>query len=258
MNGRQFQQPTGGGFGLSGPVPRDLVVLLSVVLATFSLQFFESTRGLHLLLSLTPAVWRQGLLWQLVTYPFAGVGAPSFWFLLELLILFLFGRTVFFQLGRRAFWRWLMMVCLAGALVAVLVDVLASGVSEGPSTAFFLMQGQHMLLTVSIAAFATLNRGATILLFFVLPVQAKWFLLLEILFAFMGFLSTHDLPGFLGLVSGVGLTFAYLSVGSTGGQLRRLWLTIQQQWITFRLRSMRKKSGLKIVKDEEDDDRWVH
>ena len=52
---------------------------------------------------------------------------------------------------------------------------------------------------------------------------------------------THDLPGFLGLVSGVGLTFAYLTAGSPTGQLRRFWLKLQEQWITFRLRSLRKK-----------------
>ena len=35
----------GGGFGLTGPVPRDVVVLLAVVLATFSLRFFEATHA---------------------------------------------------------------------------------------------------------------------------------------------------------------------------------------------------------------------
>jgi len=197
------------------------------------------------------------MLWQLATYPFAGVGAPSFWFLLSLLILFMFARTVFFQLGRRAFWKWLMTVCVASALVAVLVGVVV-GPGDGLSPMFVLMQGQLMLLTVIIAAFATMNRNATILLFFVLPVQAKWFLLLELLFAFMGFLSTHDLAGFLGLASGVGLTFAYLSAGSSAGQLRRLWLQAQEQWLKLRLRTMRKKRNIRLVDEPEDDDRWVH
>jgi hypothetical protein len=257
MYGRQFQQPTAGGFGLSGPVPRDVVVLLAVVLATFSLQFFDATRGLHQLLILTPGVWRSGMLWQLATYLFAGVGAPSFWFLLSLLILFLFARTVFFQLGRRAFWKWLLTVGVASALIAALAGIV-TGSPERPSTMFVLMQGQYMLITVIIAAFATMNRDATILLFFVLPVQAKWFLLLELLFAFMGFLSTHDLAGFLGLCAGVGLTFAYLSAGSPVGQLRRWWLQAQEQWIRFRLRSMRKKRNIRLVDEKDEDDRWVH
>lgn len=258
MNGRQFQQPTAGGFGLSGPVPRDIVVLLAVVLATFSLQFFAATRTLHLWLVLSPAVWQQGLVWQVATYPFAGVGPASFWFLLELLILFLFSRTVFFQLGRRAFWRWLLTVSVASAAVAVVVNVIGTAVGGTQPAPFLLMQGQHMLLALAIAAFATMNREATILLFFVLPVQAKWFLLLELLFAFMGFLSSHDLAGFLGLAAGVGLTFAYLTSGSVLGRPRRLWLRLQEQWITWRLRTMRKRRGLRIVKEEDDKDDWVH
>ena len=60
-----------------------------------------------------------------------------------------------------------------------------------------------MLLAIFIAAFATLNRNATILLFFVLPIQARWFLWLEVLFAFIAFLGSHDLPGFLGITTAV-------------------------------------------------------
>ena len=54
MQGRGFERPGGAGFsGLTGPVPRDIVVLLAVVLATFSLQFFVATRSAHALLTMT-------------------------------------------------------------------------------------------------------------------------------------------------------------------------------------------------------------
>lgn len=260
MNGYRYRQPTMGGFGLGGPVPRDVVVLLAVVLATFSLRFFETTQPLHLLLTLSPASWRQGFVWQLGTYLFTGVGAAGIWFLLELLILFLFLRTVFYQLGRRGFWRWLLTIGVVSALVAVVVDVLATAVSGASPHSFYLMQGQHMLLTLTIAAFATMNRDATILLFFVLPIQAKWFLLLELLFAFMGFLSTHDLAGFAGLAAGIGLTVLYLGGGSRGGSgWRRLWLALQERWIRLRLDRMRRRRGLRLVdRDERDRDDWVH
>jgi len=231
---------------------------MAVVLGTFSLQFFASTAPLHRLLLLSSAVWKVGLLWQVVTYPFAGVGAPSIWFLLELLILFMFSRTVYLQLGRRGFWRWLVTLGFICGLVAVVVDVVSSALGSPSPVAFSLMQGQHMLLTLVIAAFATMNREATILLFFVLPVQAKWFLLLEILFAFMGFLSSHDLAGFVGLCTGVGLTFGYLTSGTLGGPLRRAWLRLQELWIAWRLSSLRRKRGLHIVKGEDDDEPWVH
>ena len=72
------------------------------------------------------------------------------------------------------------------------------------------MQGQQILAVVLVAAFATLNRDATILLFFVLPMPARWFLWLEIVFGFLGFLGTHDLPGFLGICAAVGITYGAL------------------------------------------------
>lgn len=259
MNGRNFQRQAGAGFGgLSGPVPRDLIVLLAVVLGTFSLQFFTATRSLHALLTLSSNVWRHGFVWQVGSYMFTGVGEPGIWFLLELLILFIFGRTVFYQLGRKGFWRFVLLIGSASALAAVIVDMLSHAVGSPAPFAFVLMQGQHMLLTLTIAAFATMNREATIMLFFVLPVQAKWFLLLSLLFAFMGFLSTHDLAGFVGLVAAVGFSFVYLSrdVGPLG---RRLWLRLQEWWIRQRLRGLRRRRNIRLVGDEDDgDDDWVH
>lgn len=262
MNGHQFRQTATGGFGLSGPVPRDVIVLLAVVLATFSLRFFDATQPLHSLLVLSSDVWRSGFLWQVGTYLFTGVGVPGIWFLVELLILFLFVRTVFYQLGRRGFWRWLLLIGVVSGLVGVVVDVVGTLFAEPSAGAFLLMQGQHMLLTLTIAAFATMNRDATILLFFVFPVQAKWFLLLELLFAFMGFLSTHDLPGFVGLSAAVGLTFLYLGGGPGRGGLRQLWLRLQERWLRLRLQRMRRRRGLRLVDDDEENDSsgddWIH
>jgi hypothetical protein len=86
------------------------------------------------------------------------------------------------------------------------------------------MQGQRTLLAFAIAAFATLNRHATILLFFVLPIQARWFLWLEVLFAFIAFLATKDLAGFVGICVVVGGTYALLSAGGPGRMLPGLAL----------------------------------
>ena len=58
MYGRQFPSG-GGGFGLTGPVPRDIWLLLGVVFATFSLRFFESTALLPEFLRLSSAVWQR-------------------------------------------------------------------------------------------------------------------------------------------------------------------------------------------------------
>jgi hypothetical protein len=233
---------------MGGPPPRDVIVLLAVVFVTFSLQFFVP--GVVNLLRLTSMVWRAGFVWQLVTYPFAGYGEPSLWFLLELLILFLFARDVYTQLGRRHFWRMIVWGAVAAGTVALLVQAAASR-SEVLGIPFPLLQGQRTLMAIIVAAFATMNRRATIYLFFVLPIQARWFLGLEILFAFMGFLQTRDLAGFLGICTAVGVTYLYLTKsGMRRGLLRDSRLRLQRWWIQRKMDRMRKKSGLRVVQDE--------
>ena len=81
----------------------------------FSLQFFEGAAILPALLRLTPAVFR-GFVWQIATYPAIGWGASGLWFLLELLILFWFGRDVFWRLGRQRFWLLLVRAAVGAAL----------------------------------------------------------------------------------------------------------------------------------------------
>jgi membrane associated rhomboid family serine protease len=231
------------GFGAGGMPPRDLLVLLAVLLFTFSLGFFAATAAVPALLGLTPLVWQRGFLWQLVTYPFVGNGQGGFFFLLELLVLFWFGRDVRRDLGLRRFWRLLLTVSLIAGVVAVAVQAL-TGVGAVP---FLLMQGQRMILAILVAAFATLHRNATILLFFVLPIEARWFLGIEILIAFVGFLPTHDLAGFLGICTAVGATWITLAPGGPRRRLRDLRLRMEQWWIRRRLEAMKRKRKLRVI-----------
>jgi hypothetical protein len=249
-----YRREVGGGGpvlgGLSGPVPRDLVVLLAVLFVTFSLQFFATTAGLIALLRLTPLVWLAGFVWQLATYPFIGHGGLSLWFVLELLILFWFGRDVFFRLGRRRFWTLVAYGTGGGALVAVGVEVLGRWAfpdAAALAPPFVLIQGQRILNVVVVAAFAVLNRHATILLMFVLPVQARWFLWLEILFGFLGYLGTRDLAGFLGLGAAVAIVWTVLQPGGPRRGLRESWLRTQQWWMRRRLDRLRRRRGFRVV-----------
>jgi hypothetical protein len=256
------RRPDLGGFGLGGPAPRDLLILLAVVFATFALGFFVPEVDL---LRLTPLVWTRGFAWQIVTYPFIGFGGAGIWFLLELLILYMFGRDVFYGLYRKHFWRLIVVCSVIAALVAVAVHVLTSltGFMAVPAP-FILMQGQRMLLAIFVAAFATANAEATILLFFVLPIRARWFLWLEILFAFMGFLGTRDLPGFLGISAAVGLSYLYVkSSGSAkGGKriFREMRLRMERWLIQRRLDRAKKKRGLRVIPGDKGRERgpWVN
>jgi hypothetical protein len=247
-------------------VPFDVLVILGTVFVTFSLQFFASTAWLPELLRLTPAVWQRGFVWQLVTYPLVGTGAPGIWFLLELLILFWFARDVHRRLGSRSFRRLLAWATITASVTAVLVQLAAQLVpgAAGPLP-FVLLQGQRLIVVVVIAAFATLFGQATIYLFFVLPVQAKWFLWLEVLFAFMGFLGTRDLAGFVGVCAAIAVTYNLLTRGALRRGARELWLRMEQKRIQRKMARMRRQSGIRLVEDDEagkttrgPDDPWVH
>jgi hypothetical protein len=262
-------QQRGGGFGgfagSGAPVPQDLIGVLVALFVTFSLQFFASTAIIPALLRLTPSVVR-GFVWQPITYPFIGWGGSGLWFLVELLILFWFGRDVFWRLGRRVFWQLLARAAVGAALVALVVQLGLSlaGVGAEGLAAFQLMQGQRILITFAIAAFATLWGEATILLFFVLPIKARWFLWLEILFAFIGFLESKDFAGFCGVCAAVFLTYGGLKPGGPMAVIRG-WRKRGEMFILRqRLDRLKRKRRFDVIDGDGDDDggngrdRWVH
>lgn len=240
-----------GGFGMAplgaGSVPRDLAALLAFLFVTFSCQFFATTAAFPALLRLTPAVWERGWLWQLVTYPFAGYGPPSPWILLELLFLFLFARDVRLRLGSRRFWRLLVGAAVAAGVVAALIAWAGAGGELG-IPAFSLMQGQRLVMTVVIAAFSLLFREVTIMLFFVLPIRAAWFLPIELLLAFVAFLATKDLPSFAGLVIAVAVVWFTLSPQPLRRVLREQRLRLERWWIARRLARLQRQRGLRVVR----------
>lgn len=239
--------PDLGGFTGGPPAPRALLYLLGFIFVTFALQFFASTQPFLAYLRLTPAVWQTGFVWQLVTYAFVGFGRPDFWFLLQLLMLFFFGRDVYLALGGRRFWRLLVTGAATASVVAVLVELLAGakGWLDAERLTFMLIQGQQMVLVILVAAFAVIHRHAVIYLMFVLPVQARWFLPLEILLAFVGFLWSKDLAGFLGLCAAVGITWWLLQRSAPRRALREAWLRLQQRWLKLRMAGLRRRRGMK-------------
>jgi hypothetical protein len=253
--------------GSGGPPPRDIIAVLAVLFVTYSMRFFSTTEALPELLSLTAAVLT-GFVWQLVTYVFVGTKTSALWFLLELLILYWFSKDVFRRLGRRRFWQLVMWTAIGAAVVAVMAEAVMLA-AEVPHVAFVTMQGQRMLLTIAIAAFATLYGtmqgqrmlltiaiaafatlygDATIMLFFVLPIRARWFLWLEILFAFVfGLLPLKDVPGFLGVCVAVFLTYSTLTPGGPRRVVHNWRKRLEAKIIEQRLKRMRRKRQFDVI-----------
>ncbi|MEL7059414.1 MAG: hypothetical protein AAGN46_05240 [Acidobacteriota bacterium] len=253
--------PFGGGgrppaqFAMPGPPPRDILILIVVLFATFSLSAFASGWAVVRLLQLSSQVWTRGFVWQVLTYPFASDYSGGLFFLLTLVMVWWFGGDVFRALGRRRFWTTFGLAALAGALAALLVQFLMS--LGGGAAPIQLLQGSRMVIAFAIAAFATLFGHAQILLFFVLPIRARWFLWIEVLFAFMAFLSTQDFAGFIGLLAIIGVTYVLLSGDGPGRMLQRLGLRFRKSRIEREMKRRRGRSNLRPI-DGGRRDPWVH
>jgi hypothetical protein len=235
---------------------------------TVTLSSFEATRALPRLLTITPDVWQRGFLWQLVTYPFVEAWGPSLGFVINLILLFLWGRDVYWGLGRRHFWRLILISAVGAGILAVLVDLAASLAGGIEANRFVLMQG-WTLLSILLAAWARAHRGATILFMFILPIEAGWLIALELLLAFIGFLITHDLPGFVGICTAIGISWGYIARGGRIGlgkrDLREYRLRLERWWIQRKLHRARKKRNLRVIPGERGDrggdvrrGPWVH
>lgn len=252
-------------FGI-GPVPRDLIVLLCVLFSTYTLDAFVSTRPLVSLLQLSPAVWQNGFLWQIATYPFAE-SFSGIWFLLIGFMILQFGGQVFRAMGRKAFWRMLLIASIAGALAAVAAQLAIGLLGLGTPLLvppFLMMQGGKTILAILIAAFSTLFANATIYFMFILPIRAGWFLWLEILLAFIGFLGTKDFGGFVGLTTAVGATYFLVSGRGFGRWLREVRLRAERKLLESKLKRMQAKAKGGRTKSAPDDDSnvrkgpWIH
>jgi hypothetical protein len=262
----RFGGRRGGGFAFVGsgrPLPRDLVVVMVILTVTWALQFFGGA-GLVAALMLTGRVYR-GWVWQLLTYPFVGTGGGGLWgglwFGIFLLMLYWFGRDVFWRLGRRLFWKTVLWATLGASLIAVLVQLLvwASGVQGLTSMPLFaILQGQRMLITIIIAAFATISGESTILLMAVVPMKARWFLWLEVIVAFFALTEVRDLAGFAAVCTAVLITYFTLSPGGPRMVLRRWRSRVERLVVERRLARMKKDRRFDVIDGDRHRDKWVH
>jgi hypothetical protein len=243
----------GGGGGLSGPIPRDILAIAAVLLVTVTLSAFQSTRFIPWLLTVTPDIWQRGFVWQLATYPYVEAWGPSLGFVINLILLFLWGRDVYWGLGRRHFWRLLLASSIGAGILATLVDLAGHVAGWDPPQAFYLMQS-WTLLAILLAAWARAHRGATILFMFILPIEATSLIALEILLAFIGFLTTKDLPGFVGICAAIGISWSYIArngkIGLGKRDLREYRLRLERWWIQRKLERAKKKRGFRVIPGE--------
>ena len=189
--------------GLGEP-PNFLKLILASLAFGFLADAIEPLRPVVELLRLSPAVWEDAHLWRMVTYGFVGHGGISAWSVVQLVLAYWLGMQLLTWMGRRRS----QIILLGGVAVAGTAAVIVQAGSEllgGPFCPFpfWLVQGQHVLIAIGIAAFAANNRYSTVShtpYVFGLPIPTKWLVPLQLLMALGGVLGTGDVGGFVGIV----------------------------------------------------------
>ncbi len=181
------------------------VTLMLVNVAVFFLQL-----GLRQFSNLEPTFFgycalsveglKHGYLWQLLTYQFMHAGVLHLFF--NCWAIYVFGHDVEEALGRNSYLALYLSSGIVGGLVQTLAGIFLGGVFAIP------VVGASAAAFGLCAAFATLFPDRIILLFFVLPVRAKYFLYGALVLAILGVLrptgQVADAAHLGGVLAGLG------------------------------------------------------
>ena len=147
-------------------------VLMAVIGAAFLLQQIPPVDFIYSWLALSAEGLRHGFVWQLLTFQFLHAG---FWHLAgNLLGLWFFGRFIEMRLGAGNFLKLYFAAGLAGGLLQSLLGLAFEDRFGGP------VIGASAGVIGLFAAFAMLEPDAEILLWFILPVKARIFLIFSL------------------------------------------------------------------------------
>ena len=205
-----------------------IVFFIQLICTASNFPYFER------FLALSAEGIRRGFLWQLVTYMFLHDGIWHI--LINLFILWFFGREVEYFIGPRYFTRLYFMAGIAGA--ALWLSFNFTPVNLGGQLIYPTCLGASAAVLGCVIAFATLfpDREITLLVFFVLPVRmkAKYMALIAIAFDVVPLLQRTG-GGVAHLAHIGGAAFGYIYIKQLGYGTTPRWLLWLQD-ITARLK----------------------
>jgi membrane associated rhomboid family serine protease len=171
---------------------------LAFVLAALAQATGLSASLFELALS-TRSVLEEGKVWQIVTYPW--LHRLSYWFPLEMLMLYWFGQEVEKSLGRQ---RYLLLY----ASLIVFPALLIVGVSWLNPAWDIMVSGSDTMHFSLFVAFAALFPSAELMF----GINAKWFALTLVTIQSLILLAQHSVPGLLMQWSSIALALAFTRV----------------------------------------------
>ncbi|HYR45285.1 MAG TPA: rhomboid family intramembrane serine protease [Terriglobia bacterium] len=158
------------GFGIGGRWTPAVKTLVIACVVGFLLQIFDRLSGAPSLANkfgLVPAeVTEKYYLWQLVTYIFLHGG--FFHILFNMFGLYMFGSELEATWGTREFTKFFFLCGIGGALASVIVSPHAFALIIGASGAIFGL----------LVAYGVLFPNRLIYLYMIIPIQAKWFVII--------------------------------------------------------------------------------
>jgi membrane associated rhomboid family serine protease len=209
------------------------VVLLIINIAAFLLQNIAEPhwRGIYNYLSLSVDGLKHGFVWQLLSFQLLHNG---FWHLFwNCFAIWMFGRAVEDALGKKNFYILYFSSGVVGGLFQVLAGLIAPRFFEG------LVVGASAGAFGLTTAFALLFPDSLLLLFFIIPMRAKYLLPLSAVLAVAGMASaTGQVPGgqFLGPHVAHAAHLGGMVAGFVFVRYAAHW---NFQWPSFRRRSSR-------------------
>jgi membrane associated rhomboid family serine protease len=239
MLGSWEQPKLGGPFRRFSGSVRDLVarfgsvvqLIIAINVIVFFVQLVCTAVGFPYFewsLALSADGLRRGFVWQPVTYMFLHDTHNLFHILVNLLVLWFFGREVEYFIGPKYFTRLYFMSGIVGAALWFAFNYQSPIPVIGASAA----------VLGCVIAFATLfpNRDVTLLLFFILPLtlRAKYLALIAVAFDVVPLLQ-REVTGVAHLAHLGGAAFGYLYIKQLGYGATPRWL-LWLQGITARLK----------------------
>jgi membrane associated rhomboid family serine protease len=214
-----------GGFGIGGGWTPAVKTLVIACVIGFLLQIFDRFSGspsFEIKFGLVPALVTQNFyLWQLVTYIFLHGGI--FHILFNMFGLYMFGSELEMTWGTREFTKFFFICGIGAALTSVIVSPHSTIPIIGASGAIF-----GLLL-----AYGVLFPDRIIYLYMIIPIPAKWFV---VIFGAITFLSALSATGtgvaYVAHLGGMLVGFLYLRGGRLIPDLRGRY----DRWQRNRLR----------------------
>jgi len=241
------------GFGIGGFFPFGVKWLLILNCAIFIVFFFfgimaeRATREVLQVLGLRASMFVRGALWQPFTYMFLHDPGGFGHILFNMLTLWMFGADLERDWGTRRFLKYYLVCGVGAGLCDVTVNLILG--STNISTI-----GSSGAIYGILLAFGLLYPTRTVYFSFLFPIQARYFVLIMGLIAFMSSFNRQTAVSNVAHLGGMLFGYLYLRSGLRG--FERDLLGRYQQW---RRRRLQQKFKVYMRKqDHRDRDRWVN